>query len=67
MVNIEEIKKELLKVPKTEIQPNTFAKELLEDFRRDFPKKNKTQNFREAYDKFKQDFYDVLTSLKKQK
>lgn len=33
MDNIEEIKKKLLKAPETEIKPNTFGKQILEDFR----------------------------------
>lgn len=67
MGNIEKIKKKLLKVPESEVKANTFDKQILEDFRRDFPTKNKKRDFREACDSFKKYFYGILTSLKKYK
>ena len=67
MDNIEEIKKKLLKAPEIEIKPNTFGKQIIEDFRSEFPNKSKTQDFCEACDKLKKDFHIVLTSLKKRK
>lgn len=67
MDSIEEVKQKLLKAPEIEIKPNTLGNQILEDFPSDFPKKNKTQEFREACDKLKKDFHDVLTSFKKRK
>jgi predicted ATP-dependent protease len=67
MDNIEEVKKKLLKGEEIKIQPVKLVDEVLEDFRRDFPKKNKTQDFREACDKLKKDFHVVLNFLKKRK
>jgi hypothetical protein len=57
----------LLDAPETEIKPDPFGKQILKDFRRDFPKKNKTQDLREVCDKLKKDFHVVFTSLKKRK
>lgn len=69
MDNIEKVKKELLKKEEIEIQPNTFATEIIDDFRRDFKmnERKPRQEFRKACDKFKKDFHVVLTSLKKGK